>query len=176
MEARGQRLRGPDPSRSRAYERLLSSNPGHGSPDRSDRGRGMAARSALVRRLERQGNPLLHLPQTVRSSQILCDASNGPLRQEVPEGPFSCLREQLRAKQRHSGGWMAKRKGGNAERLKRHWLSPKAGIRWGTPGDFNRCVRKTRKYLGPGAKGYCAVLHKRAVGTWPGKGHGNKKR
>jgi len=58
------------------------------------------------------------------------------------------------------------------ERLRRYWTSGKGGasIAWGSKGDFSRCVRKTRKYLGPGAEGYCAKLHKRATGTWPGAG------
>lgn len=64
------------------------------------------------------------------------------------------------------------RRGGNAETLRRYWASGTgaAKIRWGTPGDFNRCVRQTRKYMGTGAKGYCAKLHKRATGQWPGRG------
>lgn len=68
---------------------------------------------------------------------------------------------------------MARRgRGGNAETLRRYWSSGTgaAKIRWGTPGDFNRCVRQTRKYMGTGAKGYCAKLHKRATGQWPGRG------
>lgn len=64
---------------------------------------------------------------------------------------------------------MAPRRG-NAETLRRYWTSPKSGIRWGTKGDFRRCVRKTRKHLGTGAEGYCAKLHKRATGQWPGRG------
>ncbi len=60
---------------------------------------------------------------------------------------------------------------GNAERLRRYWTSGKgaASIRWGTSGDFRRCVRKTRKYMA-NPQGYCAKLHKRATGQWPGRG------
>lgn len=60
----------------------------------------------------------------------------------------------------------------NAERLRRYWTTGKGGasIRWGTKGDFRRCVRKTRRHLGPGAEGYCAKLHRRATGQWPGRG------
>ena len=56
---------------------------------------------------------------------------------------------------------------GDAERLRRHWLtSPK--IRWGTPGDHGRCVRELNKYMPGRAEGYCANLHKRATGVYPG--------
>lgn len=41
-------------------------------------------------------------------------------------------------------------------------------INWGTPGDFTRCVTHLTPYLGPRAKGYCAIRHKHTTGTWPG--------
>jgi hypothetical protein len=68
---------------------------------------------------------------------------------------------------------MAKRKG-NANTLRRFWESPKSGIRWGTGGDFNRCVRRVGKYLRD-PKGYCALRHKRATGMWPSQ-HAAKSR
>lgn len=58
-------------------------------------------------------------------------------------------------------------------KLKEYWLGPKgrAKVRWGTGGDFNRCVRALGKYLKPErVKGACANLHKLATGQWPGKG------
>lgn len=59
---------------------------------------------------------------------------------------------------------------GNAEKLRRYWLYGKgaAKIRWGTDGDWTRCVRQLSKYLGPRAKGYCALRHKEATGMWTG--------
>ena len=58
--------------------------------------------------------------------------------------------------------------------LQRSYLTGKvaARIRWGTPGDFNRCVRQAVKH-GMSlrvAKGACATLHKKATGQWAGKG------
>jgi len=60
-------------------------------------------------------------------------------------------------------------KGGNAETLRRYWAEGKGAvkIRWGTPGDFNRCVREVSKFMPGEAKGYCANLHHRATGMWP---------
>ncbi|HEX8321633.1 hypothetical protein [Longimicrobium sp.] len=57
-----------------------------------------------------------------------------------------------------------------AEKLRRYWTSGKgaAKIRWGTPGDWTRCYRQLRKYMGVRAKGYCQNLHKRATGQWSG--------
>jgi len=59
---------------------------------------------------------------------------------------------------------------GNAEKLRRYWLYGKgaAKIRWNTPGDWTRCVRQLSKYMGPRAKGYCALRHKEATGLWTG--------
>lgn len=62
---------------------------------------------------------------------------------------------------------------GNAEQLKRYWTTGKGAlkIRWGTPGDFNRCVKALRKHGLTDPEGYCNVLHRRALGHPPGKGH-----
>lgn len=57
---------------------------------------------------------------------------------------------------------------GNAEKLRRYWVSGEgaAKIRWGTPGDWSRCVRHLSKYMGPRAKGYCQLRHKDALGIY----------
>lgn len=59
---------------------------------------------------------------------------------------------------------------GNAEELRRYWTRGKgaAKIRWGTPGDWTRCVRQLSKYMGPRAKGYCQLRHKEATGIYTG--------
>lgn len=59
---------------------------------------------------------------------------------------------------------------GDAQRLRRYWLAGEgaAKIRWGTPGDFTRCVRLLNDYMPGRAEGYCANLHKQATGMWPG--------
>jgi hypothetical protein len=73
----------------------------------------------------------------------------------------------------------ADRNRGNAEQLRRYWTIGKGGvmkIRWNTPGDWTRCYRNLKKYLGPRAKGYCALRHKEMTGTWPGdKGNIGKR-
>jgi hypothetical protein len=66
---------------------------------------------------------------------------------------------------------MARRGGNaNANTLRRYWARGKgaAKIRWGTAGDFNRCVRRLSKYMTPmRAKGYCNLRHKQAIGIYP---------
>ncbi len=64
----------------------------------------------------------------------------------------------------------ADRNRGNAERLRRYWTIGKGGlkIRWATPGDWTRCYRNLKKYMGPRAKGYCSLRHKEMTGMWPG--------
>lgn len=59
---------------------------------------------------------------------------------------------------------------GNAEALRRYWTRGKgaAKIRWGTPGDWTRCVRQLSKYMGPRAKGYCQLRHKEVTGVYTG--------
>ena len=59
---------------------------------------------------------------------------------------------------------------GDAEVLRRYWTIGKGAlkIRWGTPGDFTRCVRELDQYMPGRAEGYCANLHHRATGMWPG--------
>lgn len=58
-----------------------------------------------------------------------------------------------------------------AERLKEYWAhGPGAAkIGWGAPGDWRRCVDQlSPKYMTPRqAKGYCNVLHHRALGIYP---------
>lgn len=47
-----------------------------------------------------------------------------------------------------------------------------AKIRWGTDGDFMRCVRLASKHMTPeNAKGFCNLRHQGALGAPPGKGH-----
>ena len=69
---------------------------------------------------------------------------------------------------------------GGAARLRRYWtVGPGAlKIRWNTPGDWTRCYRQLAKYMGPRAKGYCALRHKEMTGVWPGdkKNIGRKKK
>ena len=62
----------------------------------------------------------------------------------------------------------ADRNRGNAERLRRYWVHGEgaAKIRWGTAGDWKRCVRHLSKFLGVRAKGYCQLRHKDALGFY----------
>lgn len=59
--------------------------------------------------------------------------------------------------------------------LQRYWLAGKgaAKIRWRMPHDFDRCVRNLRKYFPKNPQGLCNILHQKAVGAPPGKGHGH---
>jgi hypothetical protein len=59
--------------------------------------------------------------------------------------------------------------------LQRYWLAGKgaAKIRWGMPHDFDRCVRNLRKHFPKNPQGLCNILHQKALGAPPGKGHGH---
>lgn len=69
---------------------------------------------------------------------------------------------------------------GGAARLRRYWTRGKGAlkIRWGTPGDWTRCVRQLSKYMGPRAKGYCQLRHKEVTGVYTGspRNVGKKKK
>lgn len=59
---------------------------------------------------------------------------------------------------------------GRGEALKRYWTKGEgaAKIRWGTDGDFNRCV----EHLGDKVsdpQGLCNVYHRAATGHAPGQ-------
>lgn len=68
-------------------------------------------------------------------------------------------------------GWLGEQElvGRMPPNLRRYWLyGPGAlKIRWGTPGDFTRCVRNLREHVSD-PQGTCANLHKDATGMWPG--------
>ena len=61
---------------------------------------------------------------------------------------------------------------GSDRRLREYWTHGEgaAKIRWGTPGDFKRCVRHLEKYV-TRPEGLCNEYHVEAVGAPPGKGH-----
>jgi hypothetical protein len=56
-------------------------------------------------------------------------------------------------------------------RIRRYWTHGKgaAKIRWGMPGDFNRCRSQLAKYVANPSwlAGTCANMHKEALGYWP---------
>ena len=58
-------------------------------------------------------------------------------------------------------------------RIRRYWVRGKgaAKIRWGVPGDFNRCRLQLAKYVQnpEWLAGLCANMHKEAIGVWPGQ-------
>jgi len=61
--------------------------------------------------------------------------------------------------------------GPNTQRLMEYWAHGEgaAKIRWGVPGDFDRCVTHLAKYVPPTmVKGLCSNLHVRATGARPG--------
>jgi hypothetical protein len=71
---------------------------------------------------------------------------------------------------------------GMPPQLIRYWTVGEGGakIRWGSPGDFDRCVRNIQKEVTKGGaplsdnvvKGLCATLHKVATGATPGHAAG----
>jgi hypothetical protein len=65
------------------------------------------------------------------------------------------------------------------QRLKQYWAHGAGAlkIRWGQPGDFDRCITQIQEAVTKGGKpplsdptikGLCANLHHEATGAWPG--------
>lgn len=77
----------------------------------------------------------------------------------------------------HDGpGWITHPRA--TARIRRYWVHGKgaAKIRWGTPGDFNRCRTQLAKYVKnpKWLAGLCANMHKEAIKVWPGQETGRK--
>jgi hypothetical protein len=77
----------------------------------------------------------------------------------------------------HDGpGWITHPRA--TARIRRYWVHGKgaAKIRWGQPGDFNRCRKQLAKYVqNPDwLAGLCANMHKEAIKLWPGQEGGKK--
>jgi hypothetical protein len=55
---------------------------------------------------------------------------------------------------------------GNAATLRRYWTTGPgaARVKWGTVGDWSRCVREVSRFMGARAKGYCQLRHMAATG------------
>ena len=60
-----------------------------------------------------------------------------------------------------------------------YWVDGRGAlkIKWGAPGDFNRCRRQLVKYVQnpEWLAGLCANLHYRALGVWPGREGGGRR-
>jgi hypothetical protein len=68
---------------------------------------------------------------------------------------------------------MAKSGGGNNFNIKDYWLkgAGAAKVRWGTPGDFTRCVGHLKGKVPPGSENrICAQWVKDATGKWNAEG------
>lgn len=97
------------------------------------------------------------------------DGDAGKKDKEKVENPEENPEESQEAPAVTAAGGADRNRGG-AEHLRRYWLYGRGAlkIRWNTPGDWTRCYKQLAKYMGPRAKGYCALRHKEATGVYPG--------
>lgn len=68
---------------------------------------------------------------------------------------------------------------GATARLMAYWAHGEgaAKIRWGTPGDYDRCLSELGKYVSPAyVHGLCANLHHEATGAFPGHAPGEQRK
>lgn len=90
----------------------------------------------------------------------------------LDEDPPESLTASAFAPGTHDGpGWITNPV--DTQRLRNYWTkgAGAAKIRWGQPGDFNRCRTQLRKYIAnpKWLAGTCANLHHVALGVWPGQ-------
>lgn len=106
--------------------------------------------------------------EAIASARRRLVAAYKQLGEEAPES----LTAAAFAPGTHDGpGWITHPQ--DTQRLRTYWTRGKgaAKIRWGQPGDFNRCRRQLAKYV-PNPSylaGTCANLHYVALGVWPGR-------
>jgi hypothetical protein len=69
------------------------------------------------------------------------------------------------------GSFQLQAESGIPPQLFKYWAHGEGAdkIRWGSKGDFTRCVGFLRKYVDQDAEGTCANLHRDATGKWPGE-------
>ena len=113
--------------------------------------------------------PVVQLKEKAVINDVLVQVDDLPaVTASAPSLDFSAFWDAVVEPLLSAGGLDRNR--GNAESLRRYWTSGKgaAKIRWGTPGDWTRCVRQLSKYMGVRAKGYCQLRHKEATGVYTG--------
>jgi hypothetical protein len=115
-------------------------------------------------------------PEQIGTAKRALITAYNKLEEDPPESLTASAFEQFAPGTHDGPGWITNPK--DTQRLRTYWTRGKgaAKIRWGTPGDFNRCRNQLRKYV-PNAQylaGTCANLHKVAMGLWPGQEGGKR--
>lgn len=127
-----------------------------------------AAVHAAAGRIDQTDAP----PEAIASGKRKIIAAYKELGEDPPEGLTASAFGITSNPTTHDGpGWITNPE--DTQRLRTYWSegAGAAKIRWGVPGDFNRCRRQLAKYVPNPAylAGTCANLHYVALGTWPGR-------
>jgi hypothetical protein len=116
---------------------------------------------------------LADLPDEAKAALAACGCEEGP-EDDNPdiELGYDAMAASAFAPGTHDGpGWITHPV--PTSRIRRYWVRGKgaAKIRWGAPGDFNRCRRQLAKHVQnpEWLAGLCANMHKEAIGLWPGR-------
>jgi HK97 family phage portal protein len=118
--------------------------------------------------------PVVHAPP---GKPALNPGEPGAADPGSPDAPPGQTQQGSTPVQNHGLTFAADTPGGEAatERLRQYWThgAGAAKIRWGEPGDFDRCVREVTEHAQlSDPKGYCADRHHDALGVWPGQEKG----
>ena len=109
-------------------------------------------------------------PEKISSAKAALRSAYSELKEDPPDSIKASGEVEEFVKTEDGPGWLTHPV--DTERLRTYWTKGKgaAKIRWGTPGDFNRCRRQLSKYVkAQYLNGYCANRHYDATGFWPGK-------
>jgi hypothetical protein len=107
-------------------------------------------------------------PETPKVEPIEVSAS--AVMPEVESREYSIETEEFAPGTHDGPGWITDPV--PTQRIRTYWVKGKgaAKIKWGVPGDFNRCRSQLVKYVQnpEWLAGLCANMHKEALGFWPG--------
>jgi hypothetical protein len=110
-------------------------------------------------------------PEAIAKAKAALRSIYAELNEEPPDSiTASAVVEEFAPGTKDGPGWLTNPE--DTARIRHYWVKGKgaAKIRWGVPGDFNRCRKQLVKYVQnpEWLAGLCSNMHKEALGFWPG--------
>lgn len=110
--------------------------------------------------------------QPLYRQEFQADGDEGHREDSGVSGPYHSYNAAGPVNTHDAPGWLTNPK--ETQRLRTYWSKGEgaAKIRWGQPGDFDRCRKQLAKYVKNPSylAGTCANLHYVALGYWPNAG------
>lgn len=126
--------------------------------------------SGPVKALVGGNGPEYIVPASSAVGRLLADAASG----SAVRGGMKWGGDSFAPGTKDGPGWITNPVA--TSRIRRYWVEGEgaAKIKWGAPGDFNRCRTQLAKYVQnpEWLAGLCANMHREALGIWPAQHHG----